>query len=603
MTTVDRIHPLIASSWDAEIDVLVAGSGAGGLLAAVACANRGAKVLVIEKTAEYGGTSATSGGGIWIPNSHLAAAAGLQDSPEEAFQYIRALSAPNVPDENIRAYVEWAPRMLRWLEEHTCVRYQSLPYPDYHAELPGGKVGFRTHLPLEMDGRLLGDDVLTLRSASPAACLLGRIHWTFGETYQLLFRMKGWQRTLLKMLARYYLDVGQRFRSRKDRFLTLGTALTGGLRLALNQTGSEMRLNTALVELIRSQDRVVGAVIQHQGRRLRVRTRRGVILAAGGFERNADMRRRYLPHSPDPTCSGGQAGNTGDSINAAVAIGAGTMNLDHTWSAPVFCIPGEYRGRLSTTERALPGCIMVNQAGRRYMNEASSYHIAGHKMAAADRPGAGTHPSWIVFDAQFRHKYPLGPVLPLVPDWLLPRAVRSILHRASTLEALARELKLPPGVLQETVARFNAGAREGRDEDFGRGAATYDKMYGDPRVAPNPTLAPIERPPFYAFPIYAGDIGTCGGLMTDPYARVLDPHRQPIAGLYAVGNNAASVMGGSYPGAGSTLGPAMTFAYIAAQHITELGDAQQSGEAHADHTRDPRSPGRDRFQSSAGERV
>src|SRR6266702_2210754 len=219
--------------WDKEVDILVVGSGAGGLLAALAAASRQAEVLVVEKCAEFGGTSATSGGGIWIPNSHHAAAAGQQDTPEEAFRYIRSLSASNVADANIHAYVDYAPRMLRWLEENTTIRYQSLPYPDYHAELPGGKVGFRTHLPLEMDGRVLGDDVLALRACSPAANLFGRINWKFSETYQLLYRSPGWQRTLLEMLGRYYLDIGQRLRSRKDRFLSLGTALVGGLRLAL----------------------------------------------------------------------------------------------------------------------------------------------------------------------------------------------------------------------------------------------------------------------------------------------------------------------------------------------------------------------------------
>lgn len=560
---------MTAPAWDETVDVLIVGSGAGGLLASLVAASRGAKVLVIEKTDEYGGTSATSGGGIWIPNSHLGSAAGLEDSPDEAFTYIRALSASNVPDANIRAYVREAPRMLLWLEQNTQVRYQSLPYPDYQVELPGGKPGFRTHLPVEMDGRALGDEVLTLRAASPAASLFGRINWKFTETYQLLFRLQGWKLTLLGMLRRYYLDIGQRLRSRKDRFLTLGTALVGGLRLAMLERHIPLWLQTPLTELIRTDGRIVGAVVNRNGKLMRIRARKGVILAAGGFERNAAMRQRYRPSVPDPTRSGGQVGNTGDAINLAAAVGAATRNMEHAWCAPVFSIPGEYRGRLSTTERALPGCIIVNQAGQRYMNEAASYHIAGQAMVTANRREAATDPSWLIFDGRYRHNYPLGPVLPLVPDWLLPRNVRSILRKAPTLAALAQRTGLPAAALQTTVERFNAGAREGRDEQFARGAAAYDGMYGDPRVAPNPTLAPLEQAPFYAFPIYAGDIGTCGGLTTDEHARVIDMEGRPIEGLYAVGNCAASVMGGSYPGAGSTLGPAMTFAYVAASHLVD----------------------------------
>ena len=558
----------VKPGWYQQVDVLVIGSGAGGLFAALKAATAGAQVLVVEKTAEYGGTSATSGGAIWIPNSHLAAAAGQQDSPEEAFTYIRALSAPNISDENIRAFVRHAPQMLRWLEEHTPVRYQSLPYPDYHAELPGGKTGFRTHLPLEMDGRLLADDVLALRAASPAAALFNRIHWKFSETYQLLFRTQGWQRVLAGMLKRYYFDFEQRRRSPKDRFLTLGTALVGGLRKALNEASVPLWLESPMLDLIAENGRVTGAVIWREGRRVCIGTRKGVILAAGGFERNTVMRQQYLPQLPDPLRSGGQQGNTGDSIHAARAIGAATLNMGHTWSAPVFSIPGEYRGRLSTTERALPGCIMVNQAGRRYMNEAASYHVAAQQMLAADKPDARTNPSWVIFDATYRHKYPLGPVLPLVPDWLLPKNVRSILKKASTLEGLARALDIPAAALKGTVETFNTGARQGVDPEFSRGAAAYDRMYGDARVKPNPTLAPIEKPPFYGFPIYPGDIGTCGGLLTNEHAQVLDEQRRPIEGLYAIGNNTASVMGGSYPGAGSTLGPALTFAYVCALHLT-----------------------------------
>jgi len=558
----------MANGWDEEVDVLVIGSGAGGMTAAIAAADAHVKVLIVEKSNEYGGTSATSGGGIWIPNSPIGKQAGLQDSEDEAFAYLRPQSAPNVPDELIRAYVRRAPEMLAWLHERTPVRYLAVPYPDYHVEFPGGKMGLRTHLPMPFDGRLLGDDILKLRAPSPAASLFGVINWRFEETYTLLLRPKGWKRTLARMFWRYLSDIPHRFRSIKDRSLSLGNALVGGLRLALKQRNVPIRLETGLVEILRDNGRVSGAMVEQNGRRLRIRARKGVVLAAGGFERNAELRHKYLPGPDDPTMSGSQINNTGDAILAAESIGAALRNMQSTWSAPVFRVPGEARARLSTIERALPGCIIVNQAGKRYLNEAASYHVVGRQMVANDKPGAGTQPSWVIFDHEFRHKYPMGPLLPLVPDALQAPGVRKILRKASTIEGLAGKIGVPAAALAATVERFNADARIGVDSEFDRGGPAYDRMYGDPRVQPNPTLAPIVKAPFYAFPIYGGDIGTNGGIVTDENARVLDTEGRPIQGLYAVGNNAASVMGESYPGAGVTLGPAMTFGYVAGRHAT-----------------------------------
>ncbi len=569
---------MAGTNWDHEVDILVVGSGAGALVAAITAADRKANVLVIEKSGEYGGTSATSGGGIWIPNSPLVAAnpmaeaMGHTDTEEEAFQYVRALSAPNVPDSLIRAYIKNAPKMLDWVVKNTPVRYTAQPYPDYHAELPGGKQGFRTHLPEPLDGKLLGDDILTQRATSPAASLFGLVNWRFDETYTVLFRPKGWYKTLAGMLWRYVSDIPHRFRSRKDRYLTLGTALLGGLKLALNQRGVPLWLNTPMVGLIEENGRVLGVEVRRNGKIERIGARRGVVLAAGGFERNAELRKRYLPGDADPTVSGSQVNNTGDTILAAEKIGADLRNMQSSWTAPVFRVPGEERGRLCTIERALPGCIMVNQAGKRFLNEAASYHIVGQKMIEANTPGAGTQPSWMIFDYTYRHKYPMGPVMPLVPDFLQAPAVQKILHKAASIEELARKINVPAETLAATVRTFNEGARRGEDPEFQRGAAAYDRMYGDARVTPNPTLAPLDKAPFYALPIYAGDIGTNGGVVVDEYARALKADGAPIEGLYVVGNNAASVMGQSYPGAGATLGPSMTFGFVAARHVTGAND-------------------------------
>ena len=553
-------------AWDTEVDILVIGSGAGGMLSALVAAENGADTLIIEKESQWGGTSATSGAGIWIPASDQAKEAGFIDSTDDAFRYVRALSADNMPDANIRAFVENAAPMLRWLGAHSDITYCAFPYPDYHAENPGGSpTGYRTHMPLPIDGKALGRDVETLRFASPAASLFGYLNWHFDETYILLFRQKGWWWHLAKSLARYWFDWPFRFKSRKDRRLTLGNALAGGLRLALNERKVPLWLNSPMQSLVEEDGRVTGAIITRDGRTMRVGARKGVILAAGGFDKNQKMRGEHAPLYQNALYSGGTSGNTGDAISAGVAAGADTMNMHSAWAAPVWYIPGEERGRLCTIERALPGCIMVNQRGERYLNEAASYHIVGQKMARRHAEHGDASPSWFVFDAHYRHKYPAGPLLPLLPDAMQGGAVKQILKKGRTVAELAADMGVDAAALEATIARFNANAAQGTDPDFHRGDAAYDKMYGDPRVTPNPSLAPLSKGPFYAMPIYPGDIGTNGGLKTDDRARVLNAAGAPIAGPYAVGNNAASAMGESYPGAGVTIGPAMTFGYIAAR--------------------------------------
>ncbi|CCA90288.1 FAD-binding protein [Novosphingobium sp. PP1Y] len=562
-----------AAGWDKEVDVLVVGSGAGGLMSGLVAASNRAEVLIIEKAAEWGGTSSTSGGGIWIPGSDQAKAAGFEDNLDDAFKYVRALSADNVPDENIRAYVDNAASMLRWLTAHTGVQYLALPYPDYHAENPGGSAqGFRTHLPLAFDGKKLGKDVKTQRFPSPAASLFGYLQWTFAETHQLLYRTKGWIAGLALNMGKYWFDWPFRFTSRKDRRLTLGNALTGALRVALNEKGVPLWLETPMKQLVREDGRVVGVVVERGGKLLRIRARKGVVLAAGGFDKNQDMRDQNAPLYPTAQYSGGVTSNTGDSIRAGVEVGAGTMNLQSAWAAPVFYVPGEDRGRLCTIERALPGCIMVNRKGERYLNEAASYHVVGQQMAARERDHGDASPSWMVFDFRYRHQFPMGPLLPLMPDWMQSAGVRKILKKARTIEALAAKMGVDPDRLSATVARFNEYAPKGEDPDFHRGEPAYDKMYGDPRNQPNPCLRALTRAPFYAMPIYPGDIGTNGGLTTNAKAQVVDEAGAPIAGLYAVGNNAASSMGESYPGAGVTLGPGLTFGYLAARDMTGAND-------------------------------
>lgn len=562
-----------AAGFDRTVDILVAGSGSGALMAALVGAESGRDVLIVEKEALWGGTSATSGAGVWAVDTDEARAAGFHDNTDDAFRYCRALSLDNVPDANIRAYIDHSADMMRYLHDHTDVRYFAAAYPDYHAENPGGSpTGYRTHLPFSLSGRPLGDEIRTMRYASPAASLFGFLNWNFDETETLLFRKPGWWFIIVRNLARYYLDLPFRLTSGKDRRLTLGNALMGGLRIALGRRKVPLWLNSPMKSLVTENGRVTGAVVVHEGKELRIGARLGVILATGGFERNAAMREKYNTPEKDPGLSGGTSGNWGDGIEAGLGVGAQVMNMHSTWAAPVFKIPTEYRGRLSAMERALPGSIMVNQAGKRYLNEAASYHVVGQQMAAAnvaaqEGKGAGTNPTWVIFDRRFRNRYPMGPLYPLVPAWLHPWTVRTTVRKARTIEALAAKIGVDPATLAETVARFSANARKGEDPDFHRGEAAYDRMYGDQAVKPNPNLAPIDKAPFYAFPIYPGDIGTNGGLVTDDRGRVLDKAGQVIAGLYATGNCTASAMGESYPGAGVTIGPALTFGYLAARDM------------------------------------
>jgi 3-oxosteroid 1-dehydrogenase len=560
--------------FDKQVDVLVVGSGAGALVAALRAARAGADVLVVEKGAMWGGTSATSGGGIWIPGSHLAEQAGQPDDLGEAFRYVRALTADNVADDQIHAFVDNAHRMLAWIEQEADVKYAALPYPDYYPEVAGSREGYRTHLiPDAVNAREMDRAAFdTMQRASPAASLWGRINWVLAETHIALFRPKGWWKTIGKALAGYWLDFPQRLRSPRDRRLTLGTALLGRLRSAVDRTGTPVWLNSPFVSLIETDGRVEGAVVRHEGRELRIGASKGVILAAGGFERNATLRAEHLGAAHDPVASGSQVNNRGDALLAALTLGAATRNMDSAWWAPMFRIPGEDRGRLSTVERALPYSLIVDQSAKRYANEALSYHRFGEVMKAPHAAGAETNPSWLIFDSRYRNSYPAGPVIPGIPDAMLPASVRKVLVKGSTVADLAKGTGLDTATLEATVSRFNGMVAKGKDEDFGRGDSAYDRLYGDPRVSPNPSLGAVAKAPFYAIPLHLGDIGTNGGLVTDGRGRVLREDGGTIQGLYAVGNLAASVMGYSYPGAGATLGPAMTFGFLAAADACRINE-------------------------------
>lgn len=554
------------NGWDEDFDVVVVGSGAGGLVSGIVAASAGLRTLVIEKDPLFGGTSATSGGGTWIIASDYAAEQGQSDSEEEGYEYIKAL-AGNVSDDRIRAFVREGRVMMRWLRAHSRVHFRAIGYTDYHADLPGGKMGYRTHEPLPFHSRDLGAPFEHMRMSHPSTQLFGRIPWTMIESAPMITRGPGWKRAFAKVVSRYVFDIKGRLKSKRSRFLAFGNALLARCRLSLEDAGGQLWCNTPLSDLIEEGGRIVGVEAQRDGRSIRIRARHGVVLAAGGFERNRALRMRYLNKSPDPDWSAAAPSNTGDALEAALRVGAATSHMDSVWWSPSVTVPGEDRARPLHFERALPGTIIVNQAGQRYLNEAASYHIVGREMVENDRPGAGTVPSFILFDAEYRGKYPMGPVMPVGGDALLSKPVRQMLHKASSWRELAGKIGVSPDNLEQTIARFNANAARGEDPDFHRGRDAYDRYYGDPRRKPNPNLKPLDKAPYYAMTIYPGDIGTNGGIETDAEARVVDKDGRPIAGLYAIGNVSASVMGYSYPGAGATIGPAMTFGFVAARRI------------------------------------
>lgn len=550
-----------------HVDVVVVGSGAGALTAAVTAAECGASVIVVEKAHLYGGTSATSGGTIWIPCSHLQPPE-AGDNPDDALRYLQQLAGDVVPESKLRTYVERAPEMVKFLTDRCEQRFHAIPYADYHTDLPGSREGWRSHDPLPISIDEIPRDHLTLQPPHPAMPLFGKINFTSQEFRPMMRKESGWTRVLLRIIAKYYLDVGQRLRSPKDRRMTMGNALVARLRAAANKRKVQVWLSSPLDDLILESGRVVGVIVRRGGAQQRVYAKRAVILGAGGFERNGEMRQQYLPKPTAAEWTVAQPFNTGDAIRAGQKIGAKLALMDQAWWAPGYRLEDVDRAHPLFVERALPNSLIVDQEGQRYMNEAASYHVAGAQMLAR---GLKAAPSFVIFDAVFRGKYALGPILPGSPamDGRIRRSMRNLYKRADSLAGLAQLIGVPAQALETSVARFNGFAQTGKDTDFGRGDTAYDRYYGDPHVTPNPNLGPVAKPPFYALPIYPCDIGTKGGLLTDEYARVLDQDDRPIDGLYAIGNCSASVMGKSYPGAGSTLGPAMTFGYIAARHATE----------------------------------
>jgi len=561
-----------AQGWDHVVDVLVVGSGAGAMVAGLTAYDRGGNTLLIEKSPLYGGSSARSGGGLWIPNNHFMPALGVEDSAEEAFTYLKGASRGAVPDDRLRAFVEAAPQMLRYLCEHTRARFDPMPeYPDYYPEIPGWRPGGRSLEAMSFHSSILGDEFLNMREVAVQALIMGRVAMTIKQARLLLCRGRGWVALTARLMASYWLDLPWRFQSRRDRNLVMGNALVGALRRSLMDRGVPLWLNTPARQLVVENGRVAGVVAERAGQSIRIRANKAVLLAAGGFESNQAMRERYLPNPTRTEWTCANPDNTGDALNMGLALGAALDLTDYACWGPTTVVPGEDRARMLVIEKSLPGGILVNKRGKRFVNEALPYVDVVNAMYANHETGAGCVPAYLIFDAEFRRKYPCGPLLQRSqrPDWTLPKRLKhEYLRKADTIDGLAPLLGIDAAGLRTTIAQFNEYARTGKDLEFHRGETVFDRYYGDATVQPNPCLAPIVTPPFYGVEAYPGDLGTMGGLKADAHARVVNESGEVIPGLYAVGNCSASAVGRTYPGPGSTLGPATTFAYIAARHAT-----------------------------------
>jgi 3-oxosteroid 1-dehydrogenase len=540
----------------AEVDVLIAGSGAAGMTAALTAAKLGLSALVIEKAAGFGGSTARSGGGIWAPGNAVLRAAGVADTPELARTYL-AYVAGDVPQESREAFLADAPAMMDLVLAMTPLKFTWVPgYADYYPEAPGGLAAGRSIEPVPFDGRkVLGGELARLARPylpTPVTVTQAEYRWLTLGRHPRGIRAAG--RVATRAI---------RARLLGQRMLGLGQALAAGLRAGLVTSDVPVWLDTALTSLEVSGGRVTGVRATRDGEPVLIRARRGVLLASGGFERNEEMRRQYQREPIGTGWTTGAPENTGDGIRAGLELGADLGLMDDAWWGPSIPLSGGPYFCLS--ERNLPGCVMVNGAGQRFVNESAPYVDAVHAMYDGHSPENPHIPAWLVFDQRYRDRYVfagLPPHRPLPRRWYAAGSV----VRADDLAGVAAAAGVDADGLVKTVARFNEFAAAGRDEDFGRGDSAYDRYYGDPRLA-NPNLAPLDRPPFYAVKIVPGDLGTKGGLRTDARARVLRPDGTVIEGLYAAGNTSAAVMGRSYAGAGATIGPAMTFGYIAVQDM------------------------------------
>ena len=564
-----------------EYDVLVVGTGASGMATAVTAASQGLKVLVVEKAPVYGGTTARSGGWLWVPGTHLAIEQGLHEPAGAARAYLQDQAGSHFDPARVDAFIENGPKAINFFASNTCVQFDMPPvFPDYHAEAPGGLQGGRSMVTRPFDARELGTHVKKLAPPVPELTVFGMMLGSGKELWHFLRAFKSME-SFLFVARRFGLHLLDVLRHGRGMTLTNGNALAGRLAKAGMDLDIPVWLSSPVKRLLVEGGSVVGAVIEHEGKRIEVRTRRGVVLACGGFPHDIERRKSLFPHAPTghEHYTPSPALNTGDGLRLAEAIGGWvdpSIPNAAAW-CPTSLVPrkdGTQGVMPHFIDRAKPGVIAVTADGRRFANEALSYHdFVQHLVRVCKERSQADFSAWLICDHKHLREYGLGAVAPFP----LPfgRHLRSgYLRRASTLAELALAIGVPAETLARQVETFNLDAASGTDSQFGKGSTAYNRYQGDSKVQPNPCMAPIAQGPFYSIKIVIGEIGTFAGLATDASCRVITRDRNLVPGLYAVGNDAASVMGGNYPGAGITLGPAVTFGYVAGMALAQASVIQ-----------------------------